>query len=42
MLTASLATLASVLLDLEEPAFVDSVKVLRNRLNKDGSQGHFR
>ncbi|EPK3284946.1 hypothetical protein [Serratia marcescens] len=36
---ASLATLATVSLDLEEPASVDSVKMRRNALNKEGYPG---
>lgn len=36
---ASLATLATVSLDLDEPVSVDNVKVLRNRLNKEGFPG---
>lgn len=36
---ASLATLATVSLDLNEPVSVDNVKVLRNRLNKAGFAG---
>lgn len=35
----SLATLATVPLDLEEPVSVDNVKVLRNRLKKEGFPG---
>ncbi|WP_336995485.1 hypothetical protein [Leclercia sp. UBA7405] len=36
---ASLATLATVLLDLDEPVSVDSIKIRRNALYKDGFPG---